>query len=440
MGGILTSPRPEKVAVVGGGISGLAAAYFALRKGYAVELHEETGEIGGLAASFDFQGLMIEKYYHFICGGDVSLLKFSRELGLGDKIRFRPTKTAFFHHGRYYPFATALDLIRFTPIAPFARIKFGLNFIKSKYLKAWAELDQISAKDWLCRTLGQKAYEVIWRPLLRVKFGEDEERISAAWIWQRIHRVASSRQSVFSREKMGYFVGGSRTLLSEIERTLKALGGGIWLNSGVQRISREDGKFKLMLRRGCRSGFDRVILAVPLPVAAQIIYDLNPDYAHQLAATKFIGISCGIFRLRRSVTPAFWLNINDPRIPTNGFIEYTNLNPIEEIWPDRIVYIPFYVPVDHRWYVMDEEAIKTEFLDMIRIVNPKVSPEAVVGFQVFRSPYAQAVCPLGFKKNVLQVRTPVRGLFLLDSTQLYPSDRVLSGLIGLTEKTVAEHF
>ena len=43
----------EKIAVLGGGISGLSAAYFALRKGYPVEIFEATNELGGLAASFE---------------------------------------------------------------------------------------------------------------------------------------------------------------------------------------------------------------------------------------------------------------------------------------------------------------------------------------------------------------------------------------------------
>ena len=436
----MKSPGPERVAVVGGGVSGLAAAYFALGKGYAVELHEASGELGGLAASFDFHGLTIERYYHFICGGDRPLLEFAKHLGLGDKIRFRPTKTAFFHEGRYYPFTTPFDLLRFKPIAPLARVKFGLNVVRSKYLKDWAELDEVSGKDWLCRILGEKAYEVIWQPLLKVKFGEDDARISAAWVWHRIHRVASSRKGVLSREKMGYFLGGTRTLVSAVERTVKNLGGEIHLHSGVRSVAREGGKFKLILRSDSRPGFDRVILAVPLPVAAQIVQDLDPDYARRLAAIKFIGVSCGIFRLRRNVSPAFWLNINDPRIPANGFIEYTNLNPLEEIRPDRIVYIPFYVPVDHRWYTLDEEALTAAFLDMIRVVNPRITAEAVVGSRVFRSPYAQAVCPVGFKKSIPAARTPVSGLFLLDSTQLYPSDRVLSGLIELAQKLVTDHF
>jgi hypothetical protein len=74
------------------------------------------------------------------------------------------------------------------------------------------------------------------------------------------------------------------------------------------------------------------------------------------------------------------------------------------------------------------------------VVNPALTGDDVVDFRVFRSPYAQAICPTGFKDRVLPVKTPVPDLYLLDSTQLYPSDRVLSALIGLARKTIDEDF
>lgn len=198
----------KRVAVVGAGISGLSAVYFVLKKGFSVDLFESTEKPGGLATSFDFNGLTIERFYHFICGGDYKLLEFSHQLGIDNKIIFRPSKTAVYYNGIYYPFSIPFDLIRFSPISWISKIRFGFNILYSKYTKRWENLDGISAKDWLRRHVGEEAYRIIWHPLLKIKFGKYYESISAAWVWHRIHRVASSRKSPFSREKTGYFLRG----------------------------------------------------------------------------------------------------------------------------------------------------------------------------------------------------------------------------------------
>lgn len=430
----------KRVAVVGGGISGLSAAYFALQKGFSVKLYESTDRLGGLAASFDFNGLTIEKYYHFICGGDYKLMEFSRQLGMGDKIKFQPTKTAIYYNGRYYPFGTPLDLLRFSPIPLTSRLKFGLNIIYSKYAKGWEKLDGISAKEWLCRRIGEKAYSVVWHPLLKIKFGNYYDKISAAWVWHRIHRVAASRKGLFSKEKMGYFVGGSQILINEVKNKIKELGGSIHLNSKIQKITKNNHTFKLILDSGNQFDFDRIVLAVPLPAAARIIKNLDPEYARKLSSIVFFGVVCGIFRLREKINDAFWLNINDSRIAANGLVEYTNLNPLKEISPDKIVYIPFYAPVEDKWFSMDEESLRCEFFGMLKIINPNLTESAVLDFRVNKSLHAQAICTAGFKDKLPSVTTPIKNLFLLDSTQVYPSDRALSALIALAEKMVEDNL
>ena len=72
---------------------------------------------------------------------------------------------------------------------------------------------------------------------------------------------------------------------------------------------------------------------------------------------------------------------------------------------------------------------------MLKTVNPKLSEGDIEDFRVFKSPYAQAICTTGFKDRIPPIETPVQKLYLLDSTQLYPSDRTLSALIGLAQKT-----
>ncbi|MFH2002613.1 MAG: NAD(P)/FAD-dependent oxidoreductase [Planctomycetota bacterium] len=424
----------EKIAVIGGGISGLSAAYFALKKGNSVDLFEGAGRLGGLAASFDFNGLNIEKYYHFICGNDFELVNFAEELGIGDKLHFRPSKLSFFYNGKFYRFGSPLNLLRFSPISLLSRIRFGLNVVSSKYTKDWEKLDEISAKEWLTKKIGRHAYQVIWYPLLKVKFGEYYDYISAAWIWHRIHRVATSRKGIFSKEKLGYFDGGSQTLVDATEKKIKAMGGHVFLKSKVMGIEKIQDRYRLSFGSEEPRDYDKIVLAVPLPVAASLVEKLNPDYADRLAGIDFIGVVCGIFRLKQPVSDAFWLNINDPRTPSNGLIEYTNLNPLKEIAPHSIAYIPFYMPVKNPWFSRTEKDLKAEFVHVLKTIKPDIRDDAIIDFRVFKSRHAQAICTMGFQYRVPKAATPLSNLFLIDSTQLYPSDRSLSGLIGLAEK------
>jgi protoporphyrinogen oxidase len=430
----------KKIAVVGGGISGLSSAYFSLKKGFNVDLFESTDRLGGLAASFDFNGLTIERYYHFICGGDDKLIELANNLGIGDRIKFYPSKTSIYYNGQYYPFATHLDLLRFSPIPLNSRLKFGFHILYSKYRKGWEKLDSISAKDWLCQHIGEEGYRVIWHPLLKIKFGKYYDRISAAWVWHRIHRVATSRKGPFSKEKMGYFEGGSQTLITKLQGKIEELGGKIHLRSEIQEIAKENEAFKLTLGSKEEAGFDRIVLAVPLPIAAQIIKNLNPGLSRQLSSVVFFGVVCGISRLKENITDAFWLNINDSRIAANGLIEYTNINPLEEISPDKIVYIPYYAPIEDNWFSMEEESLKQEFFNMLKIIKPDLTKNAVKDMRVHKSRHAQAICTVGFKDRVPPVETPIKNLYILDSTQVYPSDRALSPLIGLAEKMVEDFF
>jgi len=430
----------KRIGIIGGGISGLSSAYFLLKQNYRVDIFESSDQLGGLASSFDFGNLVIEKYYHFICGGDEKLIEFASELGIDKKLRFRPTTTAFYYNGRYFPFGTPLNLLTFSPISFLSRIRFGFNIASSKTRKKWEQLDHISAKDWLIRAIGEKAYYVIWDPLLKVKFGEYYDQISASWIWHRIHRVAASRKGIFSKEKMGYFEGGSHTLIEAMSKKIQEMGGNIHLNCKAMRIEKNSYGIRVFFDSDQYEDFNRAVLAIPLPIASKITTHLDSKFSEQLSSIKFIGVVCGIFRLADKVSDAFWLNINDSRILSNGIIEYTNLNPLEKIKSDRIVYVPFYLPPGDRLFNEDRNTLKKEFFEILKIIRPELKADCLLDFCVFRSNYAQAICTTAFKEKIPPIKTPVDHLFLLDSTQIYPSDRSLDAMIDLAEHMVIKYF
>src|SRR5215813_3795338 len=92
----------RNVVVVGAGPMGLACAYEMARAGHAVTVLEAGDRIGGMSASFDFEGLTIERFYHFICSTDYPLFALLDELNLSGRLRWNDTKMGFFYQGRLH--------------------------------------------------------------------------------------------------------------------------------------------------------------------------------------------------------------------------------------------------------------------------------------------------------------------------------------------------
>ena len=77
---------------------------------------------------------------------------------------------------------------------------------------------------------------------------------------------------------------------------------------------------------------------------------------------------------------------------------------------------------------------------MLKVIRPDYSSNDLVDVRVFRSLNAQSICTTGFIDNIPLVKTPIEHLFILDSTQVYPLDRSLDAMIGLSKNMVELHF
>ena len=427
------SGAEKRVAVIGGGIAGLAVAYYLGRAGVPVDLFEAEAETGGLAGSFDFEGLRVERYFHFICLPDRELKDLARELQIADRLVWRRTRTNFFYQGRFHGFTSPLDLLRFSPIPLWSRVNLGLETLKWSRLQDWEKLDEVPARDWLIERLGREAYEVIWSPLLTFKFGEFHDRVSAAWIWHRVHRVAKSRKSPLHPQVMGYFEGGTETLLRALREAIAARSGRIFTGTPARAVLSRDGR-----ARGVRAGeeereYQAVVMAAPLPQAAALLPAELAEYRRALEAVQFLGVVCLVLWLDQGVSRSFWCNIHDSRLPLNGLIEMSALNPATGRG-GSLIYVPYYLPVQAPRFGFSDQEIVEEALQTLAVLKPGLSRRSVKAARVFRSRYAQAVCTVGFRRVQPPHVAPLPGLYLIDSTQLYPSDRTLSGTIGLAQK------
>jgi protoporphyrinogen oxidase len=419
----------RRAVVIGGGPAGIKAAHALVKAGAEVTLLESAPVLGGLASAFDVQGVRIERYYHFICKGDDHLVDTLEELGLSHKLHWRDSRMAYFVDGTLYPFLTPIELLTFGALPLRDRLRAGAALKLAQRMRE-ENLAPLKATAWLRRMFGDRTYRVIWEPLMRFKFAEHADEVSAAWIWARMVRLSRSRTSPW-REELGYIEGGSTTVLEALGEDFRRRGGRVMLRAPVEQIVLEDGRATGVRVGGETLAAEAVISTVTTSRFRQLAPGLDGDYVRGLERIPTIGIFCLFLRLRERVTPFFWVNTHDPRVPFAGMIEYTNLNPLPELGGDHVLYVPQYLSADDPRYAQSDEEVLRSYTDALALISPAFDRRDVVFSAVFRDRFAQPICLTDYRTSTPAIQTPVGNLFLTDSCQLHPHDRTISGSFGL---------
>ncbi len=411
----------SRVAVIGSGAMGLAAAYHALGAGHRVIVYEADDRPGGMAAHFDFDGLSIERFYHFICKADQAHFDLLRELGIADRLRWRDTSMGYYIDGRHYDWGDPLSLLRFDRLSLGQRLRYGARMFLATRRRDWRPLEHRNAREWLTRELGEPTYDLLWRRLFELKFHDYTDNISAAWIWTRIKRVGTSRRSIL-QEQLGYLEGGSETLVQALVAAIGERGGEIRLSTPVQRVEVTDGKVTGIRSATGTEPCDAVICTAPIPLVPDLIPALPETLKARYRSITNIGVACVLLKLKRPVTRHFWLNVNDPSMEIPGIVEFSNLRPV----PDHLVYIPYYMPVTHPKFGWEDRQFVDETFGYLRRINPALEEGDLLGSFVGRMKHAQPVCEPGFAEKLPPIQTPIGGLQVADTCFYYPEDRGIS--------------
>lgn len=428
-----------KVAVVGGGVAGLAAAYRLLGKGHQVSLFEAGPELGGLVRTFDVGGGRLESFYHHLFRSDTTIVRLIDDLGMGDRLTWRDSKVGFFQGGRIYDFVTPLDLLRFRALPLLDRIRLGLMAVRLRRQERWDQFETVTARDWIVRNVSPRVFDVVWGPLLRGKFGEAGDEVSMAWLWSKIHlRFASRRGGPTQREQLGYLMGSFGVYIDELGRCLLDGGADVRVGTPVQEVTVEDGRASgVLLAGGERVAADAVVAAMASHVFERLAPALPDEYKSKLTAVRWQWALCMILALRQSLSHIYWLNVAESGMPFIAVIEHTNFIEREQYGGQHVLYISNYLRPDHSYFDMSEEQLWELFLPALQRINPRFAPDWVSERWLFKGPYAQPIVTTGYRNLIPEHRTPIRGLYLATMNQIYPEDRGQNYSIMMGER-VAE--
>ncbi len=412
------------VAIIGGGYAGLTAAHELGKTGHTVELFEAAAELGGQARTFPVGGTRLEVFYHHLFLSDRHILALAEELGLRERIQWVPSRAGFFHGGRIYPFSTPLDLLRYRPLNLFNRVRLGLvSFFLMRY-RNWRAFEGITADRWIRRWAGRQAYEVMWRALLMGKFGPAYDQVSMTWFWGKIHLRGGSRQGL-GPERLGYPRGSFQIFTDALVDSIRAQGGRVHAGTPVRRVVVEEGRARrLLLEDGRAAGpYDAVIATVPGPAFLALAPDMPEDYAALVQGVRYQAVLCLVLQLARSLSPIYWLNISDAASPFVGAIEHTNYIPPEVYDGRRLIYLTNYLPPEHPYFALSAEELLRTYLPGLQRINASFRPDWVEQAWRFSDPGAQPIVTPHYSQRIPPHRTPIPGLYLANTTQIYPEDR-----------------
>jgi protoporphyrinogen oxidase len=414
-----------KIAVIGGGPMGLAVAYELTRLGHEPVILEADDRLGGMAASFDFAGLNLERYYHFHCLSDRDFFAILDELSIRDQLTWRHTRMGFFFNGRLYPWGAVGAVLSFPRLPLLAKLRYLAHAARCLTIRDWRPLDGLTATAWLKAWLGERAYRVLWHKLFAYKFYHFSDSISAAWIWSRVRRLGQSRRGL--RETLGFLQGGSRVLIDAMADAIRRGGGQIRLSTPLIALSPQPEGGAVLTTASGEERFAHVISTIPLPLLAPILERGGAPSAlvERYASQPSVACACVVLQTSRAITANFWTNINDDRFGIPGVIEMSNLRP----FPVHVCYVPFYIPAEHPNYRRPDQAFIDEAWRCLKALQPGLDDADLLASHCSRYRFAQPVCGVHFQAS-LPPREPFPGVVTVDTTAYYPEDRGISESFG----------
>jgi len=423
-----------KVAIFGGGITGLTAAYYLTKKNHSVEIYEASNTMGGLAQGFAKEGWdwKLERTYHHIFSNDREILGLAKEIGYGGFFFKKPITASLFgcvNNYRTFPVDSPKDFLLLPELSFFAKIRSACVLVFLKITPFLTVFEKISSSAFLRRTMGEEMWKVMWEQLFRKKFGKYAEKIRASFIWARISKRTQS---------LGYPNGGFQAFIDALVEKDGELGVAIKKSANITETIKKNGVFEVKYIKEGKIFIDKadaIISTLPYPISLQIMGKvLTKKYYEEQKKRKYLYAINLILKTKEPIlNKTYWLNINAQDVPFMCVVQHTNFIESVHYGGEHICYIA--------WYVEEESILlkktEREMLDFIfpylKNISPQLRhvPEVVA---LYKTPYAQPIFDEEFIKIPRSFETPEKNIYIANMDMTYPYDRGTNYAVKIGKK------
>ncbi|GAE35124.1 protoporphyrinogen oxidase [Halalkalibacter akibai] len=293
--------KTRRIAVIGGGITGLAAARKlerAKEQGFNLEydLYEKSSQLGGKIQTERKNGFVIERGPDSYLARKESMTRLAKDVGIEDDLLPNDTGQAFVLKGdRLYPIPGGAIMGIPTEIKPFiytqllsplGKLRAATDFV---YPSFTAKDEDISLGHFFRRRLGNEVVDNLIEPLLSGIYAGNLDKLSLKATFPQFQQVEQKHGSLIrgmkaSRAKQGpkvektkskgmflTFRNGLQSFVEAIESKLEA--GSVHKNSHITKIYKQDNQLHLLFKDGSIQTYDDVIVTTPPKITAALLVD-----------------------------------------------------------------------------------------------------------------------------------------------------------------------
>jgi protoporphyrinogen oxidase len=406
-----------KIAIIGGGLTGLTAA-FLLSKKHKVTVFEKENFLGGMASSYlvNWNGKKypITKTYHHILDGDKTTVDIIKKLGLEKKLYRKKLKTGFLYKNKIWGFSTPIEILKF-PIPFSDKIKLVKFILFDLKKKNWDDLEGINTKKWITKKAGKINFEVFFDQLIKNKFHDSPENIAAAWAGTRLTKETSS-----FLKKFGWLKGGVIQIINNFAKSIRKNKGRILTNSEV--ISIKNKKLTYIKNNKMKKiDFDIIVSTVPPEIFLKIIDKVPKNLKNTFKKIKYLSCICTTIGLKRELFDQYWINILDKNLPFVVLFNHTALYEDAAPKEKSVCYIVTYLMSNEKLWKKTENEIKEIYLKAIKKIIPDFEGQ-IEWWKVFKIKYAEAIYKMGF------INPPINydNIYFAGIYKIYPKIRNMS--------------
>ena len=395
-----------RIAVIGGGAAGLAAAWKLITSGADVTLFERAAHLGGRARSELLDNCVVDTGAQLFASGFSVLRRIAREVGAESLLLRSAGRDAVYRDGRIHPivYGSVSSMVTSSALPALLKLKLGARYVPflmrharqldaSDPLAAGGDaLDTGSVADWGRKELGQDFVELLAYPLLGAYYGCAPERMSVALY----HALAKAGLDVSV-----YGVrGGTGALLQSIADAAQSRGADI--RTGVEVTSvRAAGAVAKLEYGSATTEFDAAIVALPAPLATTLV-ELPAAVADWLKRVEFAPAAVLAIVVDRSINADFFgLSLLRAEISELVAICVQARKASGLVPPDRGLLICLGSPQANVSLVEDGDAAVERMIAAVERVLPGTR-KRITRTRLYRHPVGYPVFYPGYLKHLRQ--------------------------------------